>query len=652
MSAPADHIQSGPPTELNFSQNILEDSEDPDVRLTIKKKRMRKSHILFPLVVTPNCVSIVEADGYSFDMTPARCQSASPTPTNGRVSSLSITTEENLSDAFSPTLSSCNSSTPSTPFPSPPITPALLCSPTDVCFVSSDTSPHADQSARDLEIWQGIGELGIRRGFKGSPLFTAAIDSKSTFLAVPSTSSPRTPRTPLITMSNLMKPSPSKLDKQRLAAAKQASPAFQEDFDLHDPFRTNSDSYYSPKVVHTVSSANMENFLPYQSEVWERTPSLKRKPAITDLHSPSQTQSTFKKPGLTNIYDFSIYQYDDRPPTRTTARFKSKSSQKARQCDPVQIMLTPPSDPFSPKSSEDSVDDVLRKVMPSTVNCQDFTPTVPVCTHNTEDSILGIADDTTDPRTLNVKNVQDNEHTVTPACKADYPVAEMDTFIRQKSNSEQSIGGVAGLENSTARGVGHELLGDASARGGALSEDRRHQPQSVDSHSQDCFGNSLDRNSEVLPVCQTLSSPKRTSGLRRLVLPLQVAQRDAAIAAASTPSCASPILISHLLPLAYGPQHLASLAPIFPSQPWSPPISNHMDKMETTSVNKTSEPATICRSGRHSKALDDILALLATADYSIVPKESMGALHQHQCEEAHHDRDGHWSDELLEAYAI
>ena len=97
--------------------------------------------------------------------------------------------EENLSDAFSPT---------------------------DVCFASSDTSPHADQSARDLEIWLGIGELGIRRGFKGAPLFTAAIDSKPTFLAVPSTSSPRTPRTPLVTMSNLMKPSPSKSDKQRL----------------------------------------------------------------------------------------------------------------------------------------------------------------------------------------------------------------------------------------------------------------------------------------------------------------------------------------------------------------------------------------------------------------------------------------------------
>ena len=299
-----------------------------------RKRQTRRPHVLFPIVPTQSIEqqssSIITVAMGAYP--PPRSHNHLSNTSDHDVSFLSNMAEENFSGASSPTLStpSLDTSVSSTPFSTPPSTPDLPPSTINVPVVVSvegvvptSTEYSIDMSPQVLPSELEIGKLGKRRGFKGAPLFTTATSRKSTFLEVPPVFSPRHTKSPLAT---LIKPSSFDAEKQRANEAKQIPAVLQEDFDLHDPFGTNSDSYYLPHVVNTtISHPNLFDFSAYESDGPVRTSSLKRKKASSDVHSRSTTQAIFKPATTTNIHDSSNHSHDDASTKATSTRPRSNT---------------------------------------------------------------------------------------------------------------------------------------------------------------------------------------------------------------------------------------------------------------------------------------------------------------------------------------
>ena len=312
-----------------------------------RTKQTRRAHVLFPTVPTQRIeqqsgsITAVAMDAYP----PPRSYNNLSSTSDHEVSFLSNMAEENFSGASSPTMSTPSldtSSVSSTPFSSPPSTPELPSSTIgDPVVVSAEgvvptsTEYNIDMNPQVLPSELEIGKLGKRRGFKGAPLFTTATSRKSTFLEVPPVFSPRHTKSPLVT---LIKQSSFDAEKQRAIEVKQVPAALQEDFDLHDPFGTNSDSYYLPHVVNTtISHPNLFDFSAYESEGPVRTSSLKRKQTSTNVHS----RSTFELSTTTSIYESFNHSDNDASTKATSTRPRSNTrhdglpSHESSECQPA-----------------------------------------------------------------------------------------------------------------------------------------------------------------------------------------------------------------------------------------------------------------------------------------------------------------------------
>jgi hypothetical protein len=670
----------GPATDRRNSQG----NEVIDIRSPTRKRQTRKAHNLFPTISID-----LETQGSGLATPAADKHSLVRSQTSPKISPPlhtfhSTTTEERISDVFSPNLSLGNSSTCSTPFSSPPSTPVRLCSPVDLSLADpSDNDFHiayGDQGVQDIEDMQRIGELGRRRGFKGTPLFTPATAKNATFLAVPLTSSPCPSRSPLVSMTNLRK-SP-KRDKQRLAEAKRASPAMQEDFDLSDPFGMKTDSYYAPEVVHTIlPSANLYRFSVYCDETPERTPSLKRKPAMLDLHSPLMVRTAFRKPGHTNVYDVAIYQFDGTP-----TKPKSRSKTPPQKVRPYGIKITAPNVPPSawndsptriktraiayvvstdsalacnPRdTANNALGHRLRKVSISSAECQDIDL---VDMSGRKHSDLGTL--TGCQKVALVANSRnslcDNTATTLFGCPSGSPLSRGINDHQEIYNAGRSTGGsVASMPRSTAvirTTSGSRPLGDVSFQ---LKTNAASYKPSMYSRLRDYFEDTLDSNglgSEVKPVrlASSANYPKQASGLRPLVLPMQIAtKRDGIAAPAADPGYS--VLTSYLPFVTSGQRLLACRSPLEPSGPSAGtlPLQSNPEDATKTVVNDTRLSIPVPAADQRSKALDNILALLAAADLNIRPQNARASYGEryNDCRNGN-EREGRWSD-VLNSYAI
>jgi hypothetical protein len=344
-------VLRGPPKDLTvFPRNDPERNEKHGIMDSVRNKMKHAD-----LRVVHSEAMYVKTDGPDYvsagNNVLNSCPSPSPEYSEYSTRSLSIGA---LSDrpSFSPTPSADGeSSVYSTPCTSPPLTPIPLPStfyPPPLIIMSDDDDNDDDEQAPSSP---AIGALGRRRGFKGAPLFTPSTAKKSTFLAIPSAFSPRTPRT---LSPVLWPPTPKSADSRHQTGYKQISLDLQEDYDAADPFGP-SESYYTPSVVFNVlPGVNLYNFMPYNDAPPQRTPSLKRKRACEDLHPPSSTQTKFNSPGLTNVYDASVYNCPERGKAKnkdkTCMHEGSAEKEQTFICDQPDMILTlanpPKSDHF------------------------------------------------------------------------------------------------------------------------------------------------------------------------------------------------------------------------------------------------------------------------------------------------------------------
>ncbi|KAF8652324.1 hypothetical protein AX16_004451 [Volvariella volvacea WC 439] len=215
-----------------------------------------------------------------------------------------------------------------------------------------------------------IGELGKRRGFKGTPLLPTT-GRKSFFLSLPDALSPRTPgskssspKSPLTNVTNLLTPT-SATAPSRISKESEVSDELQALFNQYDPFGCSSNSFYTPYAytrVPTGNTSEMNDFSIYaHQEPVKRHNSGKRKSNVR--------QSTFKDKTTritmrTTIYDMSVYDallpisHVAPASPKKNAPSRAKHGTPTRQVDTraedkkqkaLEIVFTPPSDPQSPK---------------------------------------------------------------------------------------------------------------------------------------------------------------------------------------------------------------------------------------------------------------------------------------------------------------
>lgn len=201
-----------------------------------------------------------------------------------------------------------------------------------------------------------IGALGRRRGFKGAPLFTQAtskyspffspqnLSSQSPISSTPTNPRPFSPRTPLSTVTNMIR---SVSSAKPVNLAKEID--LQQLFDQGDPFAVSTDSFFAPSLSSDdLPSVNLDNFGQYHpcDSLHSRTPSLKRKSNFGDLRTAA---SPVKKFGMrTTIYDMSRSSlYRKSTPADSREKLSSRLLNQEVCASPT-IILTVPSAPSSP----------------------------------------------------------------------------------------------------------------------------------------------------------------------------------------------------------------------------------------------------------------------------------------------------------------
>ncbi|KAJ7774863.1 hypothetical protein B0H16DRAFT_1880067 [Mycena metata] len=199
-----------------------------------------------------------------------------------------------------------------------------------------------------------IGELGQRRGFKGAPLFTSETARKrsASFLSLssafspktpltprpsPSPSTPRTarpipstPRTPLATVSNLIRTptarSPAKSPKP-VAPHMDVADELQQYYDISDPFSVMGESFYGPEIVCTsIPFSNLDKVDGYRVPPPRTLPVRTHKTFFKAVEAASGTTPRLRE---TKIYDIMVYNY--QPKGVRFARRKPGKDARTRQ---------------------------------------------------------------------------------------------------------------------------------------------------------------------------------------------------------------------------------------------------------------------------------------------------------------------------------
>lgn len=298
-----------------------------------------------------------------------RVGNSSPTPGLGLAY-----LDESLAALFTPIPSELSPSIYSTPFGSPslspdstPVSPVLISIENLAIDCIQGHFNRIDIQTPPKSV--SIGELGKRRGFKGAPLLTPAINKKPSYLSLPCASSPRAtlrqisnPRSPLATVTNLIRtgtPKSSKFSPVTLIPSdyEEVSQQEQDSYDEFDPLGTWVDSYFAPDVISVVEpSSNLDDFEPYGisglptanapfRDAWKQAPLIRR---------------TMR----TTIYDTSIYDVPEttrirRPRESQFNSPKVQTRQTRRAHNSMDITVIPPSAPSSPVLAEITIPDLV-----------------------------------------------------------------------------------------------------------------------------------------------------------------------------------------------------------------------------------------------------------------------------------------------------
>jgi hypothetical protein len=191
-----------------------------------------------------------------------------------------------------------------------------------------------------------IGELGKRRGFKGAPLFTpetikkqstsflslsSAFSPKTPLSPRPSLSTPRTarlipstPRTPLATVTNLLRTPTAKSPKPlSMPMECPVSDELQQCYDLEDPFSVVGESFYGPEIVGAgVPLSNLERLEVYRTSPPKAAPVRSHRTFFKAVQAASCTK--LFRIRETNVYDMMVYNF--QPKMRNFGKKKAERS--------------------------------------------------------------------------------------------------------------------------------------------------------------------------------------------------------------------------------------------------------------------------------------------------------------------------------------
>ena len=264
-----------------------------------------------------------------------------------------------LSVYYTPVLSYSPSPTPLTsPCPSPP----KGLSQSDRGLIPLFEEHRLSVPSLDVD----LGDLGKRRGFKGTPLSTSSLSLKSSLLFLPPSFSllnvrslidwPPSPRSPLEAVTNMI--------KNRKSFVRDISQDLQDFYDDADPFCTLGDTFFTPSASFgIVPTGNIDDLSPYHRDQKQPPPSLssrtltqslKRKTSFGNLKSIASTSPSKRKlfAMKTTIYDISVADVPAKP--LCAAKHKSNPPPPPRKHRSLparsspNILLTLPSVPSLP----------------------------------------------------------------------------------------------------------------------------------------------------------------------------------------------------------------------------------------------------------------------------------------------------------------
>ncbi|KAJ6630838.1 hypothetical protein B0H10DRAFT_2427861 [Mycena sp. CBHHK59/15] len=240
----------------------------------------------------------------------------------------------------------------------PPPTPSLLYLPSTlhsptVCPSLLDTEDGSCTSDIDSDACSGLesdqaGGLGKRRGFKGSPLVTPKTEKKvnMSFLSAlspklpPFTPRPSTPRSPLATVTNLMRTStPKPIKSPAMKVDLPVSDELQECYEMADPFAVMGDSFFTLEAVSAhIPFPALERFEVYKAPELIPVPTLA--PRFKTFRKDVNKSAAHRKPkGVeTNIYDTMVYNF--RPKMQKVGKKRNrKPTATAGSCGPRHVVL-------------------------------------------------------------------------------------------------------------------------------------------------------------------------------------------------------------------------------------------------------------------------------------------------------------------------